>query len=121
MQPRMVAANPRVPENFGKAAVQRGPFIYCVEQVDHSGAAVTDIALSANGPLTAEWKPELLGGVTVVKQKGLAWPKPLAEQPLYTFAGEASVASKPQDLFLIPYYAWANREPNAMVVWLPVR
>ncbi len=39
--------------------------------------------------------------------------------PLYALPIDSS-AMKPVDITAIPYYAWANREPGAMQVWIPV-
>ena len=49
----------------GKVALKYGPLIYNVEKVDQ------DIAkpMSATAPLTAEWRPDLLGGVMTIKGK----------------------------------------------------
>jgi DUF1680 family protein len=117
MRPRLVQANPRVPEGSGKVAVQLGPILYCAEQTDHHTSNVMDIALNPNGPLETEWKPELLGGVTVIRLKGAAF----TESALYHFRDEHPLkAAKPVDLLLIPYYAWANRDAGAMTLWLTV-
>ena len=42
MTTHLVRANPRVPENYGKAAVQRGPLVYCLEQSDNGTTPVSD-------------------------------------------------------------------------------
>ena len=118
LRPRLVQANSRVPEDFGKVAVQLGPMIYCVEQADHLQASVFDLVINPDGTFTTEWKPDFLDGVTVIKHKGAA----LGEQPLYRYRDQGPMrAAKPADILLIPYWAWANRQPDAMTVWLPVR
>jgi DUF1680 family protein len=44
----------------------------------------------------------------------------LASQPLYQrIGGQSAPPSTPVTLTFIPYYAWANREPQPMVVWVP--
>src|SRR5204863_4231988 len=83
----------------------RGPIVYCVEAVDNGGRAM-NLALPPGAELTAEHRGQLLGGVTVIKGKGLARQKE-NEQP------------KTVDFTAIPYFAWDNREPGEMVVWLP--
>lgn len=35
MEVEVVEADPRVKENVGKRAIQRGPLVYCLEQVDN--------------------------------------------------------------------------------------
>jgi hypothetical protein len=56
----------------------------------------------------------------VLKHPGVRAAQPLASRPLYAGAtagrGEAGT---PVPLTFIPYYAWANREPQPMLVWVP--
>jgi len=47
----------------GKVALKYGPLIYNIERVDQD-IAKTD---QQDAPLTAEWRPDLLGGVMVIK------------------------------------------------------
>jgi hypothetical protein len=125
MAPRLVQANPRVPEDYGKVAVQRGPLVYCLEQVDQEDkASVIDVALSPssgpNGGFTSEVNPDILGGVVMLKHTGVAAAKPHSEEPLYrTLEGTTPGETQEVDLTFIPYYAWDNRLPGAMVVWIP--
>lgn len=35
MPVEIVAADPHVKENFGKRAIQRGPLVYCMEEIDN--------------------------------------------------------------------------------------
>jgi hypothetical protein len=99
MPVRRVAAHPSVENNAGHLAIQRGPLVYAVEAVDNGGSAL-DIALPADAELTPEHRPEMLGGVTVLRGMGLR-------------------DGEPFDLLAVPYFAWANREPGEMAVWLP--
>jgi hypothetical protein len=43
------------------------------------------------------------------------------EGGLYSAVEESGGTATPTTLRLIPYYAWANREPTAMQVWIPDR
>jgi DUF1680 family protein len=120
MTPRLTAANPRVPENWGKAAVERGPLVYALEQHDQAeGVAVTDVLLRG-AKFAVEERPGWLGGVTVLRHEGLTYATPLDEAPLYAPAG-ASTPDRPVTLTFIPYFAWANRAPTKMQVWIPLR
>ena len=120
LQPRLTAANPLVRENAGRVAVERGPLVYCLEQADQPGEhPFFDLSL-APGTFQTEFKADLLGGVTVLRHPGFASPRPLASQPLYAPAALGPPADgTPVTLTFIPYYAWANREPQAMAVWVP--
>jgi hypothetical protein len=62
----------------------------------------------------------MLGGIVVLKHKGKAMAQPLSEEPLYRALGrEPQSEGKETNLTFIPYYAWANRLPGTMEVWIP--
>jgi uncharacterized protein len=107
MIPRKVRANPLVKEDDGKIALQRGPVIYCFE-ADQSMPFVSNLVL-ADSDIHYEFKAELLNGVGILSGK-----------VLYREIGEErKVASGPEsDFYTIPYYAWANRCPAEMTVWI---
>ncbi|MBV9405170.1 MAG: hypothetical protein JO211_07485, partial [Acidobacteriaceae bacterium] len=80
-----------------------------------------DLFIRAGGPITAEARKDLLGGVTVLKIPGQAAEKSLGEEPLYQpLATAVARGKRPVTLTFIPYYAIANREPTPMEVWVPV-
>jgi hypothetical protein len=85
-----VLCDPRVVENRGRAAVQRGPVVYCVEARD-SDVPLDALSLGREDELTASWKPYFLGGVVVVESRQFR---------------------------AVPYYSWANRGIGPMKVWL---
>jgi DUF1680 family protein len=120
--PRLIAANPRISEDTGKAAVQRGPLIYCLEQPDQS-APIPDLSLAdpTNG-FQNEFRQDLFGGVAVLKHPGAAYAQPTDREPLYeTLDRVTERRVNPVSLTFIPYYAWANRGPSAMEVWVPLK
>ncbi len=125
MTPQLIAANPQVVENVGKLAVQRGPLVYTLEQTDQpGGASVFDVAiLAGRNPakdFKVEFRPDLLGGVTVLRHRGVMLESPIGSQALYGPLGsETRKPSGEVDLTFIPYHAWANRQPSAMRVWIP--
>jgi len=114
-------ANPRVADTYGRVAMQRGPLVYALEQVDQNGIALGDIFYRPGGQMTAEARKDLLGGVTVLKVSGQAAEKSLGEEPLYEPLSTAiNRVKRPVTLTFIPYYAMANREPTPMEVWVPI-
>jgi DUF1680 family protein len=124
MRPQMLQANSRVAEDSGRVAVQRGPVVYCMEQIDQpAGTALLDVALEAgkqaDSGFTSEYKPDLLDGVVVLHHDGVV-EQDSAKQPLYSRYEPRTQKTRPVSLTLIPYYAWANRQPSAMQVWTPV-
>jgi len=89
MPVRRVHADPRVTADVGRVALARGPIIYCLESADNPGGVQQ--LLPPDAKLEPEQRADLLGGVTVIKSPALT---------------------------AIPYYAWDNRSPGEMVVWI---
>src|SRR5581483_4557084 len=106
---------------YGRVAMQRGPLIYTLEQIDQGGVALSDLFYKLNGSSTAEIRKDLLGGVTVLKISGLAAEKSVGDELLYDPLTTAATRGKrPAMLTFIPYYAMGNREPTPMEVWVPM-
>lgn len=121
MQPVPTVANPRAADLYGRLAMQRGPLVYTLEQIDQGGAALADIFIRPTGPITTDMKKDLLGGVTVLKVAGQAAERSLGEEPLYQpLATATNRVKRPITLTFIPYYAMGNREPTPMEVWVPI-
>jgi hypothetical protein len=121
VRPRLTVANPRLNENTGRVAVEMGPLLYCIEQTDQQGVpSLHDVALVAGGGFRAVMRTDLLGGLLLLEHKGVVYDKPLSQEPLYQTLGQSRPrATRPVTLNLIPYYAFANRGPTEMQVWLP--
>ncbi|CAA9569610.1 MAG: GH127 / GH146 [uncultured Thermomicrobiales bacterium] len=118
LAPRLLASHPRVAENHGRAALARGPVVYCLEQADHPDADVWDLAVPAEAEWTATWEPDLLGGVTALRTDGHARTDGDPGAPLYRPL-DGSPPVRPARITAIPYHVWANREPGPMQVWIP--
>jgi DUF1680 family protein len=118
--PTLMAANPRVADEYGRVAIQRGPLVYALEQTDQNGAAVGDLFFRLGSPISSDGRKDLLGGVTLLKSSGQVAEKPLADEPLYQpFATLAVRPKRPATLTFVPYYAVGNREPGPMEIWIP--
>lgn len=91
MPPRLLRTHPLVRDTAGKAALARGPFVYCFEEVDNGDLSSCALE-SSTPPDVLPYDESLLGGVVPMQ------------------AGR---------LRAIPYYAWSNRGENAMRVFLP--
>lgn len=120
MSTRLLRANPAVDEDRGKVAFQRGPVVFCMEGLDQAEkAGMAGYAAALEAETRARYDAELLDGVVVLEHPGAIVKE---EAPgLYYVGAAAEVERKPATLKLIPYYAWANREPAAMQVWVPYR
>jgi hypothetical protein len=119
---QLVAANPRVSEDTARVAVSRGPMIYCMEGLDQeNGTALSDVLIRISAQEGKEFQNEydakLLEGVVVVHHNGAAHETSSADEGLYTPVSSTPQKSRPAKLTMIPYYAWANRQPTTMQVW----
>src|SRR4029077_19874565 len=97
----------------------RGPLLYCVEQAGNPGLDPRDIVLPDQAEVSATFRPDLLGGVVELRgQVEVAPPDEDWTQRLYRTKRSAKQVRRFVDVQAIPYYAWANREPGPMQVWL---
>lgn len=120
MEVRLVTASRKVEELNNKAALMRGPVVYCVEDADlPEGTSALEVHVPRGAVFAAEYRPGLLGGVAVLTGRGVAVSAEAGgEGSLYR--GIGAVRSEELDLTLVPYFAWNNRGPGAMAVWLPL-
>lgn len=100
MPVRRVYARKEVQQDRGRVALMRGPVMYCVEAADNAGLSAGSLVLPKDAALKAAHRADLLGGVTVIRGKGLAG------------------GTTPADFTAVPYYAWQNRGVGEMAVWL---
>lgn len=106
-----VTMPPRFKEYENLVALQRGPIVYCLEEQDVEGAPqatgfspLAMMYIPKEVPLTAEHRPDFLGGVTVLRGEVRLVKLDYTETALpATF---------------VPYCVWGNREPRAMSIWL---
>jgi len=108
MPVRRVIADEAVAADRGRVALQRGPVVFAVEGVDNGGQ-VFDVFLPDVAALSVEFRPDLLNGVCVITGKAAAASK--------NTTGKVVESGRP--FLAIPYFAWANRGPGQMLVWLP--
>ncbi len=124
MAPQVIEANSRVVDDYGRVAVQRGPLIYCLEQLDQpQGVPLYDVSLdlrkNASSQFQEQFESNLLGGVVVLKHPGAAKENSTGRTKLYYSYAPAPAQTRELELQFIPYYAWANRAPTPMQVWTP--
>jgi uncharacterized protein len=125
MAPQILEANAQVTENNGRVAVQRGPLVYCMEQIDQGeGVVLKDVAFSADKTSSSKFEEkfdnELLGGVLVLRHAGAVYEESHDRSNLYFPHNAPPRKSRPVQLTFIPYYAWANRAQTPMQVWTPL-
>ncbi|MBD3213713.1 MAG: hypothetical protein GF311_13975 [Candidatus Lokiarchaeota archaeon] len=80
----------------GKKYIHYGPLIYCVEHFDNQELRFSDLTIAREPDLESVYDQSILGGITIVRGK--------------TASGKVFTA--------IPYFAWCNRKPSRMRVWI---
>jgi hypothetical protein len=125
MSTRLLRANPAVNEDRGRVAFQRGPVVFCMEQMDQAtaeqAAGLVGYTAQLGASTNARFDQDLLGGVVVLEHPG-SLVHGAADTGLYYSASESEKLNEsPITLRLIPYYAWANRASSSMQVWIPYR
>ena len=88
-------AHPKVKGHQGKAAITRGPLVYCLESVDNPDADIFNVKVDTTS-LQPVFDESLLGGIIKLEGK--------------TVNG--------QHLTFIPYHVWGNRGESTMTVWI---
>ncbi len=88
-----VIPNSKVKEIAGKVAIERGPIVYCAEQVDNP-EGVLNKNVNPETEFIPKFYPALLHGIVKLES---------------------------DDLKLVPYYAWSHRGLGEMEVWFEMQ
>ncbi len=94
MPVRAVRGHRKIAATQGRVAFERGPMLYCVEDPERK-IVPADLTVPAGAQVEAKASPDFPDGMTVL-----------------------SIESGAAPITAIPYFAWSNRGPAAMAVWL---
>ena len=106
-----IRANPEVRACSGKVCIQRGPVVYCLEEIDNGSnlsALSVDTAVSPG-----ERESDIPGGLMITASGKRR--RPWADDKLY---GEIPSQYEETVLQAVPYAFWGNREKGEMTVWI---
>ncbi len=112
MDAKWSAAHPSVQSCAGRTALQRGPLVYCLEQHD-LGAAPQLWSAHVTSPVGVVRSSTGFGTVLLDAQGTL---DTVAGSELYGPYDRSSTVARTARF--VPYFTWANRGPNAMLVWV---
>lgn len=127
MPARVTVPDPLIDAVRGTVAVEQGPVVYALESDDLPPGTELEGAM-----IEGIEKPAEVGGAGSVDRGGLPTvglrllerePGAAAPWPYYTASGERSRSSRAARTLhgsAIPYFAWGNRSPLGMRVWIPV-
>lgn len=107
MQTQRVAANSKVAADAGRFALKRGPMIYCLEGRDQADDRVLNLLVPDSVSIFSKFENAILGGVQTLHFNGFLVKK------------KAEAELQKLNLKAIPYFLWANRGRDNMLVWLP--
>jgi DUF1680 family protein len=115
MPPRVTQPDPHIDAIRGQLAIERGPFVLAVEDVDlPDGVTVNDIAIDPAGIRPAEGGGAA-ASVLLTEVAGAAETLPYGDE----FPVDQVPLADPSVVTFRPYYQWANRGPSTMRVWTP--
>ncbi len=107
MTPFRVYADENVAADAGMVALQRGPFVYCMEGVDNEtdyhGRLTSVLVIPEDGAVSEKRIEDLYGGVTALTVEG----------EILTGEGKERYT-----VTLVPFFARANRGTSSVYVWL---
>ncbi len=103
---KRVYADPHVKADVGRVALRRGPIVFCLEAADNPGIDLKNLVLPKDTAMTEVFEDSLLNGVEVIRGH--------AKQVVDADASH----DKDVQFTAVPYFAWDNREPGEMAVWL---
>lgn len=109
VKPVLIQSCPKVTQNAGKAAVMRGPVVYCAESVDND-ANLHSLILTDTHEAAETYSDEFHG--IVIELNGFKFK---TNEELYS---EADNEYENIGIKFIPYYGFANRGESNMLVWL---
>jgi len=98
MNVRRVITNEKVQSNKDLVALEYGPIVYCIEQIDNTGQ-LSEMTIHDNDEFFVENKNILSNQVNILK-------------------GNIAGLKETNKPVFIPYYTWSNRGVGKMKVWL---
>lgn len=113
IRPELIMAHPFVISDIGKAALRRGPVVYCAEAVDNGGK-VHNLVLDRSSVRDAVCENDV-SGLPALIVDGAEF---ITDGSLYSPLEEHYRSRK---IRMIPYYSFANRGECDMLVFMPYR
>ncbi len=109
-----VKGSSKNPYTAGRSAIQRGPLVYCLEEIDN-GEQLHELVLPSDAKMTsARWKEFRNEFMTL---RGIGIRHRVSPPDGYPYA-TPSINATEQEITAVPYFAWANRTPGEMTVWV---
>lgn len=111
MKAQFIAANKNIHYDLGRAAIIRGPLVYCLEEADN-GSRLDEIILDTSCELQEEMTPDW-NGTVVLTARGWRIRVPDTEDLYMPYQSRKDRIQ----VKAIPYYLWNNRGEGEMQVF----
>lgn len=111
--PRRTWSRPEVAASSGRVAVERGPFVYCLEGVDNRGD-VAQLSLPPTVTFEESWDDDLAAVRVTARGKRHTSQR----DDLYSDWWDTT---EDVELVAVPYFRWGNRGQSTMEVWIRER
>lgn len=118
MLPRVVKANGKVVDDRGKIAIERGPLVYCAEQIDNKGFNSHHVLLSRTPKFTVQPDYQIVNTEDGSNKPFTVTSITVDNAQEAVIGADGTLGSKDVALRLIPYYAWNHRGAGYMDVWI---
>ncbi|MBQ9064108.1 MAG: glycoside hydrolase family 127 protein [Blautia sp.] len=118
MPSKFMSANPAVRADAGRAALVKGPLVYCLEEQDN-GRNLEKLVVDTDAPVRETFEKTILGGTLILQAQG--WRESYEAFDSSKLYQEARTVREPVTLSFIPYAFWDNRIPGEMEVWVRKR
>ncbi len=109
METLQIRAMDSLRNDVNQIALQRGPFIYCIEGADNKGS-VWNVLVKPHTEFKAV-NYKILDEPVIALQANMDLSEPSEDG--------AGIKIREEKITAIPYYTWANRGADPMRVWLP--
>jgi DUF1680 family protein len=112
MQMRTHFSSYEVAANRGRVAISRGPLIYCAEEIDNA-SRLDRLTINPEKDIDVNREDSDLSEIVSLSVSGS-----IEEQEENSLYPLSAPPRKTCAIKMIPYYAWDNRAPGKMLVWL---
>lgn len=114
MPVEIMKSHPKVRANAGKAAIMRGPLVYCLEEEDN-GTNLSALTIHTDTDFELKTEPSLMEGAISITLKGSRRKESDWENTLYQ---SYTKEEEETEIKAIPYFLWGNRSKGEMLVWI---
>ena len=114
---RFVRCNPMVADNIGKVSLMKGPWVYCLEEIDN-GNHLSSVVIDTEKEIQSYQSNETFNGVMCAKLSGERIVYTSRQISLYS---EERPVYKEDTFTAVPYCCWNNRGKGEMLVWMRER